>query len=162
MHTETWIERTIIDQLTTHDRRYKHDYGGVETTTDDLVAACTKLDLIIQNERTELPSIDQFLARDADLEPEVETALQTLQEERLIECVGERERLGPPLERGDYGTTALWKPTVEGRAEAKAIREAYSAEAEALLESHDEESEEFQEEIVTLARTYGILPSYFG
>lgn len=37
MHTETWIERTIVDQVTAHDRRYKHDYGGVEQTTDDLM-----------------------------------------------------------------------------------------------------------------------------
>jgi hypothetical protein len=28
METETWIERLLIDQLTRHDRRYKHDYGS--------------------------------------------------------------------------------------------------------------------------------------
>lgn len=89
MHTETWIERTIIDQLTTHDRRYKHDYGDVERTTDDLIAACTKLDLIRTGDEPELPPIDQFLARDADLEPEVETALETLREKNLIERIGE-------------------------------------------------------------------------
>lgn len=99
---------------------------------------------------------------DAEFESRVETALQTLQERRLIERVGERERLGPPFEPGDYGTTAIWKPTVEGRAEARAIREAYSAEVEALAESHGEESAEFREEIVSLARAYGILTSYFG
>ncbi|PSP33516.1 hypothetical protein BRC64_03430 [Halobacteriales archaeon QH_10_67_22] len=55
---------------------------------------------------------------------------QTLQEKGLIERTGERERPGPPLERGDYGTTALWEPTVEGRAEARAIREAYAAGVE--------------------------------
>lgn len=162
MHTETWIERAIIDQLTTHDRRYKHDYGGVERTTDDLIAACTKLDLITTGEEPELPSIDQFLARDADFEPEVETTLETLQEKNLIERVGERERLGPPFEPGDYGTTAIWEPTVEGRAEARAIREAYSVEVEALAEAHGEESDEFREEIVSIARMYGILPRYFG
>ncbi|MEF8783841.1 MAG: hypothetical protein V5A39_13020 [Haloarculaceae archaeon] len=161
MQTETWIERVIIDQLTTHDRRYKHDYGGVEQTTDDLVAACTKLDLITSVDGSELPSFDELLTSDADLEPEVEAALQTLQEKGLIERIGERERLGPPLERGDYGTTALWKPTVEGRAEARALREAYSTEVEALAESHDEQSDEFSEEIVSLARTYGILPNHF-
>ena len=160
MHTETWIERTIIDQLTTHDRRYKHDYGGVEQTTDDLVAACTELDLITSGD--ELPSIEQFVAADADLEPEVETALESLEERDLIERVGERKRLGPPLEPGDYGTTVIWEPTVEGRAEASEIREAYSREVEALVESHDTESDEFREEIVSIARTYGILPNYFG
>ena len=46
METETWIERLVIDQLTTHDRRYKHDYAGVEKTTDDLVAAYTQFDII--------------------------------------------------------------------------------------------------------------------
>ncbi|MFC4247655.1 hypothetical protein ACFOZ7_11845 [Natribaculum luteum] len=162
MQTETWIERTIIDQLTTHDRRYKHDYGGVEKTTDDLVAACVKHDLITSEDEPELPSLDQFFAADVDLEPAVESALQTLVERGLIERVGERERLGPPLEPGDYGTTDLWKPTVEGRAEASAIREAYSTEVEALAESHGTESDEFKEQIVTLARTYGILPNYFG
>lgn len=124
METKTWIERVIINQLITHDRRYKHDYGGVEKTTDELVADCTKLDAITAESGPEPPSIEQLLTADADLEPEVETALQTLQERGLIERVGERDRLGPPLELGDYGTTTVWKPTVEGRAEARAIREA--------------------------------------
>ena len=162
MQTETWIERTIIDQLTTHDRRYKHEYGGVEKTTDDLVAACTELDLITSRDGPGLPSIEQFDAADADLEPEVETTLESLEERGLIERVGERERLSPPLEPGDYGTTALWEPKVEGRAEVRAIREAYSREVGALTESHGTESDEFEEQIVTLARTYGILPNYFG
>lgn len=162
MQTETCIERLLIDQLTTHDRRYKHDYAGVEQTTDDLVAACTEFDIITTEGGPELPSLEQLLLRDADFDSEVEAALQTLQEWGLIERVGERERLGPPFERGDYGTTALWKPTVEGRAEARAIHGAYSDKVEALVESHDEESDEFQEEIVSLARAYGILPSYLG
>ncbi len=162
MQTETWIERTIIDQLTTYDRRYKHDYGGVEKTTDDLVAACTELDLITSGDEPGLPSIEQLFAADADLEPEVEKTLESLEEQGLIERVGERERLGPPLESGDYGTTGLWEPTLKGRAEASEIREAYSREVEALAESHDTESDEFREEIVSIARTYGILPNYFG
>jgi hypothetical protein len=162
MQTETWIERTIIDQLTTHDRRYKHDYGGVEKTTDDLVAACTELDLITSGDEPELPSIEQFVAADADLEPEVEKTLESLEERGLIERVGERERLGPPLEPGDYGTTVVWEPTVEGRAEASAIRKAYSSEVDELKESHERQSDEFKEQIVTLARTYGVLPNYFG
>lgn len=134
MQTETWIERTIIDQLTTHDRRYKHDYCGVEQTTDDLVAACAKLDLISSGDEPELPSLDQLLTAQADLESEVETTLESLEERGLIERVGEHERPGPPLEPGDYGTTAIWEPTVEGRAEASAIREAYSTEVEALAD----------------------------
>jgi len=162
MQTETWIERTIIDQLTTHDRRYKHDYGGIEKTTDDLVAACANLDLIMSEDGSELPALDQLFTADTDLEPDVERTLQTLEERGLIERSGERERLGPPLEPGNYGTTALWEPTVEGRAEASAIREAYSTEVEALAESHGTESDEFREEIVSTARTYGILPNYFG
>jgi hypothetical protein len=162
MDTETWIERTIIDQLTTHDRRYKHDYGGVEQTTDDLVAACAKLDLIMSGDGSERPSIEQVFTAEAEREPEVEATLESLEEQGLIERAGERERLGPPLEPGDYGTTALWEPTVEGRAEASAIREAYSTEVEALAESHGTESDQFKKQIVTLARTYGILPKYFG
>jgi len=162
MQTETWIERTIIDQLTTHDRRYKHDYGGIEKTTGDLVAACANLDLIMSEDGSELPALDQLFTADTDLEPDVERALQTLEERGLIERSGERERLGPPLEPGNYGTTALWEPTVEGRAEASAIREAYSTEVEALAESHGTESDEFREEIVSIARTYGILSNYFG
>lgn len=157
METETWVERTIIDQLTTHDRRYKHDYGGVEKTTDELVAACTTLDAIMTTDETALPSIEQMLTADADLEPEVETALHTLQERGLIERVGERDRLGPPLERGDYGTTAVWKPTVEGRAEARAIREAYTDEVETIMEAHDDEPDEYPAEVVSLARTYGVM-----
>lgn len=162
METETWIKRTIIDQLTTHDRRYKHDYGGIEKTTDDLVAACTELDLIMTGDEPELPSLEQLLTADADLESEVESALQTLEERGLIERVGERERVGPPLEPGDYGTTDLWEPTVEGRAEARAIRDAYSSEVEALVESYGKDSEEFREKSVSIARTYGILPRFFG
>ena len=162
METEIWIERAIVNQLTSHDKRYKHDYGGIEKTTDELVADCTELDTITAESESELPPIEQLLTAEADLEPEVETTLQTLQERGLIECVGERDRLGPPLEMGDYGTTTVWKPTVEGRAEARAIHEAYSAKVEALVESHGEESDEFREEIVSVAKTYGILPSYFG
>lgn len=162
METETWIERLIIDQLTTHDRRYKHDYGGVEKTTDDLVAACSQLDAITTEGGSEWPSLEQLLSMDAELEPAVEAALQTLQDRGLIECVGERDRLGPPFEPGDYGTTVIWEPTVEGRAEARAIRVAYSDEVEALASSHGEDSEEFREEIVSVARTYGILPSFFN
>jgi hypothetical protein len=162
MATETWIERLILDQLTTHDRRYKHDYGGVEQTTDDLVAACTQLDMLTTDGDAESPSLEQLLSMDAAFEPEVETALETLQDRGLVERVGERERPGPPLEPGDYGTTAVWEPTVEGRAEASAIRQAYSEEVEALAEAHGTDSDEFRDEIVSLARTYGILPSYFG
>lgn len=162
METEIWIERAIVNQLTSHDRRYKHDYGDIEKTTDELVADCTELDTITAESEPELPSIEQLLTAEADLEPEVESVLETLQERGLIECVGERGRLGPPLEMGDYGTTIVWKPTVEGRAEARAIHEAYSAKVEALVESHGEESDEFREEIVSVAKTYGILPSYFG
>jgi len=160
METGTWIERLPIVQLTTHDRRYKHDYGGVEKTTDDLVAAYTQLDAITTEGGSEWPSLEQLLSMDAELEPEVEAALQTLQDRGLIERVGERERPGPPFEPGNYGATAVWKPTVEGRAEARAIREAYSDEVEALANSHGEDSKEFREEIVSVARIYGILPSY--
>jgi hypothetical protein len=110
----------------------------------------------------ESPSLEQLLSMDAAFEPEVETALETLQDRGLVERVGERERPGPPLEPGDYGTTAVWEPTVEGRAEASAIRQAYSEEVEALAEAHGTDSDEFRDEIVSLARTYGILPSYFG
>lgn len=162
METEIWIKQAIVNQLTSHDRRYKHDYGGVEKTTDELVADCTELDTITAESEPEFPSIEQLLTAEADLEPEVETTLQTLQERGLIERVGERDRLGPPLEMGDYGTTTVWKPTIEGRAEARAIHEAYSAKVEALVESHGEESDEFREEIVSVAKTYGILPSYLG
>lgn len=150
----------IIGQLTTHDRLYKHDYGGVEQTTDGLIPACTKHDLITTGDEPERSPIDQFLARDADLEPEVETTLETLREKNLIERVGEHERLDPPFEPGDYGTTAIWEPIVEGRAEARAIRETCSAEVGALAESHDTESDECKTEIVSIARTYGILPRY--
>ena len=99
---------------------------------------------------------------DAEVEADVEAALQTLTERGLIERVGERERPGPPFEPGDYGTTAIWKPTVEGRAEASEIREAYSSEVHALEKTYGTDSEEFREEIVSVARTYGILPSFFG
>src|SRR6056297_848956 len=80
MQTETWIGRTIIDQLTTHDRRYKHDSGGVENTTDDLVSACVKLDLITSGDEPGLRARGQFFTADADLEPEVETTLESLEE----------------------------------------------------------------------------------
>jgi hypothetical protein len=161
MQTETWIERLIVNQLTTHDRRYKHDYGGVEQTTDDLVAACAQLDAILTEDRGDVPSLEQLLSMEAAFESDVESALGTLQKKSLIERAGERERRGPPLEQGDYGTVAIWEPTVEGRAEAKAIHEAYATAVDAIVESHDEESEEFEAEIVSLARTYGNLPDQF-
>ena len=151
----------LIDQLTRHDRRYKHDYAGVEQTTDDLTTACMTLDLVTTGDELEWPSFEQVLVGDAELESEVEDTLQTLRERGLIERVGEQERLGPPFEPGDYGTTTLWEPTVEGRAEARAIREAYSAEVEALAKSYSPDSDEFRRKIGPIARTYGILPSHF-
>ena len=162
METETWIERLVIDQLTTHDRRYKHDYAGVEKTTDDLVAAYTQFDIITTEGGSEWPPFEQFLSMDLESETEVEATLQTLTERGLIERVGEHDRLGPPFEPGGYGTTAIWKPTVEGRAEASEIREAYSSEVHALEKAYGTDSEEIREEIVSVARTYGILPSFFG
>lgn len=99
MQTENWIERLLIDQLTTHDRQYKHDYAGVEQTSDDLVAACTELDVITTEGGSGWPSFEQLLSTDVDFEPEVE----------------------------------------------------------ALVETHDKESEEFGDEIVSLARAYGII-----
>ncbi len=135
MQTETWIERTIIDQLTTHNRRYKHDYGGVEKTTDDLVAACAKLDLATSGDEPGLPSIDQFFTAEMNLEPEVETTLESLEERGLIERVGEQERLGPPLEPGDDGTTAtlvsdIDRPDERANSDADAIEEALAEAGE--------------------------------
>jgi hypothetical protein len=122
----------------------------------------TEYRLDLTDETWQVEELEQLLSMDAAFEPEVETALETLQDRGLVERVGERERPGPPLEPGDYGTTAVWEPTVEGRAEASAIRQAYSEEVEALAEAHGTDSDEFRDEIVSLARTYGILPSYFG
>jgi hypothetical protein len=102
MQTETWIERLIVNQVTVHDRRYKHDYGGVEQTTDDLVAACAQPDIIMTKGRNELPSLGQLLSMEATFESDVESALGTLQKKSLVERAGERERRGPPLEPGDY------------------------------------------------------------
>lgn len=159
METEMWIERVLIDQLTTHDKRYKHDYAAVEKTTDELVAACTQLDALTAAGGFEDISFEQLLSQDVAFEAEVETALQALEQRDLIECVGEQRRRGPPLESGDYGTTAVWEPTESGRVEARAIREAYAAEVETLVETHGRESDEFKEELLTLAKTYGILPN---
>lgn len=159
METETWIERVLIDQLTTHDKRYKHDYAGVKQTTDELVAACTQLDALTAAGGFEDLPLEQLLSQDTAFEAEVETALQALDDQDLVECVGEQQRRGPPLESGEYGTTAVWEPTESGRAEARAIRESYAAEVETLVETHGRESDEFKEEILTLAKTHGILPN---
>lgn len=162
METETWIERLLIDQLTTHDERYKHDYGDVERTTDELVGACMRLDSVLTTAESEPSSIEEFLSAEEKYDSWVNDALQSLQNRELVERVGERERLGIPFEPGDYGTTAVWEPTVEGRAEARALDEAYAAEGDALLDPHDEESEEFRQEQVSIARRYGKLPNLFG
>lgn len=162
METETWIERLLLNQLTTHDRRYKHDYAGVEKTTDDLVAACTHFDTVIADGTFDRSSLEQLLSTDTAFEPEVEVTLDSLQDRGLIECVGERDRPGPPFEPGADGTTAVWNPTVAGRAEASAIHKAYAAEVETLVNTHGEGSEAFREAIVSVAKTYGILPSPFG
>lgn len=140
MNTNTWIERLLIDQLSTRDHRYKHEYAGVERSTDELIAACIRLETLTSEGEASLQSLEQLLARDAEIEPEVVEALRTLQEIGLVERVGERERLGPLFERGDFGTTPIWKPTVEGRAEARAIREAYSEAVETLEDSYNRDS----------------------
>lgn len=162
METETWVERLLIDQLTTHDERYTHDYGEVDRPTDELVGACMRLDSVQITAESESSSIEEFHSVEEKYDSWVNDALQSLQNRGSVERVGERERLGIPFEPGDYGTTAVWEPTVEGRAEARAYEEAYAAEVDALLESHDEESEEFHQGQISIAGRYGNLPKRFG
>lgn len=161
METDSWIERLLVNQLTTYDRRYKHDFAGVEKTSDDLIVASTQLDAITTEDGAAWPPLEDLLTLDSDLECEVEASLQTLEDRGLLERVGERERKGPPLEPGDYGTTTVWTPTLDGRAEASAIHVAYSDEVEALEEEHNAGSDEFRAKLSAIARDHGILPSLF-
>lgn len=97
------VDRAVlIDQLTRHDRRYKHDYAGVEQTTDDLTTACMTLDLVTTGDELEWPSFEQVLVGDAELESEVEDTLQTLRERGLI------ERGGTRAARPTVRTGGLW------------------------------------------------------
>lgn len=107
------------------------------------------------------PPLEDLLTLDSDLEREVEATLQTLEDRGLVEPVGERERMGLPLEPGDYGTTTVWTTTLDGRAEASAIHAAYSDAVEALEEAHDAGSDEFRAKLGAIARDHGVLPSLF-
>ena len=123
METDSWVERLLINELTTVDRRYKYDRSGVEKTTDELIGATEGLDAMMTEDGPAWPSLDDLLLEglDEEFERKVERRLQALEDRGLVEFVEERERLGPPLEPGDYGTTAVWTATLAGRDEARKI-----------------------------------------
>lgn len=183
LDVDTWVERALLDRLTAHDRRHEYDQRGVDRTTDDLVAACAQLDALAAGDGTGLPALDEVMQREIELEATVEEALEALEERGFVEHVGERHRAEPLLgdTEADARTTAVWEPTVEGRAQARALREAYSTAIDEVIAEYVEESEtpiddrnrsdgeplaslpdnlpdECTREMVAVAQRYGILP----
>ena len=154
METDTWIERTIIQQLSHYDERYKHDYGGKEGSTEALIADCAHLKDITSD--GSLSMLEQLSERHAEIEEDVEQAANRLHEQGLLSEL--RKEPVRAQRSGDViGETTVWEPTEEGLAEAKRLNEAYSEAVTELTEGEDDAANVSLEEAQSILREYGVI-----
>jgi hypothetical protein len=171
METDTWIERTIIQRLSTHDRRYKHDYGGLEADTDELVMACGYLKSLDEDDAR--PGMMETLQHEEEIEEDVEDAIETLRDMGLLTKAGKNpvyqesffERLEHPKEAVQSGpddTVPVWTLTDDGLAEAARINEEYEADLAWLRDEYEDDLEDApRDELTHLIKTYGVKPDLF-
>jgi hypothetical protein len=155
MHTETWIERVIIQQLASEDGRYKHGYRSNQQTTGQFVVDCAYL--ADMTETTGRPTFHQTMELEAAVEPDVEEALQSLQEHNLITKVGDRPT-GILFAETDPGSTAVWEPTETGLQEAQTLNERYTEELDTLKQRCGGVADIPPDELATLLHHYGVIP----
>lgn len=168
METETWIERTILQRLSTHDRRYKHDYGGVEADTSELVMTCASLKSLDEDDGRS--RMMETLQHEEEIEEDVEDAIETLRDRDFLTKAGENpvyqesffERLEHPKEAVQSGpddTVPVWTLTDDGLAEVARINEEYEADLAWLMDEYDGELEDApRDELTQLIKTYGVKP----
>lgn len=159
METDSWIERTIIQELSFHDERYKHDYGGREGSTETLIADCAHLkDLTSDGPMLMFENLAQ---QHAEIEDDVEEAAQRLHRKGLLSKVRE-EPVQDQLSGDVIGQTTVWEPTEEGLAEAKRLNEAYSEAVADLLEEHDDPETISVDDVRPILREYGVILEQFS
>jgi len=171
METDTWIERAIIQRLSTHDRRYKHDYGGLEADTEELVMECSYLKAL-DGDGTR-PGMMQNIQHENEIRGDVEDVIETLQDRSLLTKAGENpvyeesffKRLEHPKEAVQSGpddTVSVWTLTDDGLAEAARINEEYEADLAWLTDEYDGNLEDAPRDKLThLLKTYGVKPDLF-
>lgn len=156
MKTESWIERLIIQQLSHHDRRYKHDYRSKEEPTSEFVVGCGYLETMVSGKDIQ-PSFGESMKVEKQLEPEVENALRTLQQQDLITKTRE-QTLGGLFGQEDVDPTEFWKLTEAGLKEANELNEAYSKELDVFEKRHRELDIVAANELINLSQEYGVVP----
>lgn len=155
MQTETWIERVIIHQLASEDGRYKHGYRSRQQTTDEFVVDCAYLADMTETEG--LPTFQSTMELEAAVEPDVEEALQSLQEQNLIRKAGDRAT-GILFMEDDHGSTAVWELTDAGLQEAQTLNERYAEELDSLKRQYGDLDDIPSDELATLLHHYGVIP----
>lgn len=153
MHTELWIERVIIQQLSHHDRQYKHDYRSGKDSTAGFVVDCGYLETMMIGDDIH-PSFEQSFDVEETLEPDVRDALKTLHQQELILNVGELPRSGPFSDE-DLGSTELWELTDDGLKEARELNEAYSTALDAFEEQYEVLDVAAANELINLSKNTG-------
>ena len=172
METDSWIERTIIQRLSTHDRRYKHDYGGLEADTGELVMECAYLKSL--DEDGTRPGMMENILDEKEIRENVEDAIETLRDKGFLTKAGENpvyeesffERLEHPKEAVQSGpddTVPVWTLTNDGLAEAARINEEYQADLAWLMDEYNDDLEDAPRgELTHLVKTYGMKPDPFS
>jgi hypothetical protein len=170
METDTWIERTIIQRLSNHDRRYRHDYEGLEATTGELVMQCGYLKSLDDNGAR--PGMMETLRQEEQIEGDVEDAIETLQNKDFLKRAGEEpvhqesffKRLENPKEAvlsGPDETVPVWTLTDGGLAEAARINEEYEAELTSFTDEYGDIEDIPRDELILLLKTFGVKPDPF-
>lgn len=165
MKADTWIERVIIQQLSYPDKRYKYDYKGKEASTVELVVDCAYLKDATDDTTRTWEGINEL---EEQIEGDVEQAIETLREQRLLTKVGEqplrKESLltklieGPGPETEPTETSPIWTLTEAGLAEAARIDEAYAEDLASLTARYDDPEEVPRAELFPLLKRYGMVP----
>lgn len=155
MQTEMWIERVIIHQLASEDGRYKHGYRSRQQTTDEFVVDCAYLADMTETEG--LPTFQRTMELEAAVEPDVEEALQSLQEQNLITKIG-NQFTGPLFTEGDHGSTTVRELTDAGLQEAQTLNECYTEELDSLKRQYGDLDDIPPDELATLLHHYGVIP----
>jgi len=155
MKTDSWIERTIIQQLSHPDKRYRYNYEPKEGSTEQLIADCAHLkDITSEGPTTPMLEMHQL---HEEVEEDVEEAAQRLHEQGLLTKVRARP-IRKELFGEQIGTTSVWEPTEEGLVEAQRLNEAYSDAVAELLEEYNDPDELSVDEASPILKKYGVVP----
>lgn len=166
MKTDTWIERTIIQQLSYPDKRYKYDYRGKEASTVELVVDCAYLKQVTED--IEVQTWEDVNKIEEKIEGRVEEMVERLREQGLLTKVGEQPlhkkslltRLaeGAKPEGEPPDTSPIWTLTDAGLAEAARVNVAYEDELVKLTGQYQDPEDTPRDELFPVLKTYGVIP----